>query len=226
MNFSKSKLGLEIKKFWQPFLLFFLIFFLIFNWSEISWIFNYKALSIFISNFFENKNQRIISEEKNEEKKEAIDKEVIEEFEYSEKENILEIPRIEISAPFFLLKSDEEEKILETLNRGVVMFSDFSLPGQPGQTIILGHSARHDWPKSNPAWVFTYLRDVIEGEEIILHFEHRKYTYYVTKKFTLKEGEELPSPKEGENILMLITCWPPGRLVFKQKLVVEAKLKK
>ena len=154
------------------------------------------------------------------EEKESIEKLT---FEFSEKEDSLEIPRIAISAPIFLAKSNEEKKILELLNRGVVMFSDYALPGQPGQTIILGHSAQHDWPKSNPAWVFTYLRDVEEGDEIILHFNHRKYQYLVEKKFILKE-EAIPSSSQDENVLFLVTCWPPGRLIYGERLVIEARL--
>lgn len=211
------------KKLFKYFFLFFLLLFLAINWGNVSWIFNYKAVSLFFSNFFKKPQPQPISEEIKPTKEEEIK---TEDFEFSEKENSLEIPRIEISAPVFLVESVNEKKILEALDRGVVMFSDYSLPGEPGQTIIIGHSAQHDWPKSNPTWVFTYLRDVKEGDEIILHFNHRKYRYLVNKKFILKEGEELPPSPAEENFLFLITCWPPGRLVFKQKLVVQAHLVK
>ncbi len=225
MRFSESNFYLQIKRLWKPFLLIFLIFFLIFNWGEISWIFNYKAVSIFFSNFF-HQNEKLEESLPQSTFVTSLTEPTIEErFEYTEKSDSLEIPRIEIFAPIFLADSKDEKKVLENLDRGVVLFSDYSLPGQRGQTVILGHSARHDWPKSNSAWVFTYLRDVKEGDEIILHFNHRKYSYSVTRKFVLKEGEELPASQTEENVLMLITCWPPGRLVFKQRLIVEAKIK-
>lgn len=215
----------EKKTLLKYFILLFLITFLIFNWGEFSWLFNYKAVSIIISKFFSRERQPKIIEPTITEKPEEVPGP--EKFEFTEKENILEIPRLEISPPFFLMKSTEEKEILKALDRGVVLFSDYALPGESGTTIILGHSARHDWPKTNPAWVFTYLRDAIEGDEIILHFNHRKYPYYVTRKFTLKEGEEISSYPltDSENMLMLVTCWPPGRLSLKERLVVEAQLK-
>jgi len=212
MEAKKEKLTLL-----KFFLFFFLIFFVIINWNRISWLFNYKAISLTFLNW--------LSKEKS---KGAFQTPILtpsSSFPFSEKENSIEIPSIEISAPIFLVKSADEKKILENLDRGVVMFEDYALPSKEGATVILGHSAMHDWPKSNPAWVFTYLRDIKEGDEIFINFEHRKYIYYVTEKFVLKEGEDFPKV-ENENILFLVTCWPPGRLSFKQKLVVEAKLKK
>lgn len=210
----------EIKFLVKAFLILFLAFFLIFNWGKVSWVFNYKAVSITLSRIFSKERKPItnitpIPLTTPEEEK----------FEFTEKENSLEIPAIEIVAPVFLAKSTDEKEILAKLDMGPVMFSDGSLPGNIGATIILGHSAMHDWPKSNPTWTFTYLRDVKEGDEIILNFEHRKYVYIVEKKFILKKGEELPSV-EQKNILFLITCWPPGRLSFEQRLVIEAKLNK
>lgn len=209
----------EIKFLFKAFLILFLAFFLIFNWGKVSWLFNYKAVSITLFRIFSKERKPIpnvaptplptFQEEK---------------FEFTEKQNSLEIPSVEIVTPIYLAKSTDEKEILINLDRGPVMFSDSSLPGNVGATIILGHSARHDWPKSNPTWTFTYLRDVKEGDEIILNFEHRKYVYIVEKKLILKKGEELPSV-EQKNILFLITCWPPGRLSFEQRLVIEAKLK-
>jgi len=203
------------------FLIFFLISFVIINWNNVSWIFNYKAISLTFSN--------LISKQKYQNPLVSPTPTLIPSpsfsFPFSEKENSIEIPSIEISAPIFLAKSTDEKKILENLDRGVVMFEDYALPSKEGATVILGHSAMHDWPKSNPAWVFTYLRDIKEGDEIFINFEHRKYPYYVTKKFILKEGEDFPKV-EGENVLFLATCWPPGKYALKQRLIVEAKLKK
>lgn len=199
----------------------FLIFFIIFNWGKISWIFNYKAVSITLSRIF-SKEKKLIPQLT---VTPPPTPQIEDVFEFTEKENSLEIPSIEIFAPFSLVKSADEKEILAKLDKGPVMFSDNSLPGENGATVILGHSARHDWPKSNPTWAFTYLRDVKEDDEIILNFEHKKYKYFVEKIYVLKKGENIPMV-ENENILFLITCWPPGRLSFEQRLVVEAKLKK
>lgn len=198
------------------FIFFSLIFFLIFNWSKISWIFNYKGVFSYFSN-------RILLQKKYE-ASQKIKENKKEEFEFTEKENSIEIPSIQVFAPLFTGTEEKEEELLKTLDKGPVMLINKALPGQFGPTIILGHSAMREWPKSNPTWVFTYLKDIKEGDEIILNFEHKRYKYKVEKTYILKSGEDFPTV-ESENVLFLVTCWPPGRLLFKQKLVVEAKLK-
>jgi LPXTG-site transpeptidase (sortase) family protein len=213
MKTQKEKLTL-----FKFFLLFFLISFVIINWNRVSWLFNYKAISLTFSNLFLKEKSKGVFPA-------PFPTPILTPLSsFSEKENSIEIPSIEISAPIFLAKSSDEKKILENLNRGVVMLEDYALPSKEGATVILGHSAMHDWPKSNPAWVFTYLRDTKEGDEIIINFDHKQYFYSITKKFVLKKGENLPNIK-NENVLFLITCWPPGRLVFQERLIIEAKLK-
>jgi LPXTG-site transpeptidase (sortase) family protein len=213
MKTQKEKLTL-----FKFFLLFFLISFVIINWNSISWLFNYKAIRLTFSNLFLKEKSKGVFPA-------PFSTPILTPLSsFSEKENSIEIPSIEISAPIFLAKSTDEKKILENLNRGVVMLEDYALPSKEGATVILGHSAMHDWPKSNPAWVFTYLRDTKEGDEIIINFDHKQYFYSITKKFVLKKDENLPNIK-NENVLFLITCWPPGRLVFQERLIIEAKLK-
>jgi LPXTG-site transpeptidase (sortase) family protein len=213
MKTQKEKLTL-----FKFFLLFFLISFVIINWNRVSWLFNYKAISLTFSNLFLKEKSKSVFPA-------PFSTPILTPLSsFSEKENSIEIPSIEISAPIFLAKSTDEKKILENLNKGVVMLEDYALPSKEGATVILGHSAMHDWPKSNPAWVFTYLRDTKEGDEIIINFDHKQYFYSITKKFVLKKDENLPNIK-NENVLFLITCWPPGRLVFQERLIIEAKLK-
>lgn len=99
----------EIQKLIKPFLIVFFISFLIINWGRVSWIFNYKFLSRVISDFFEKKEKK-------------------EEFEFTEKENSLEIPKIEVSAPLIFVKNENE--VYKNLDRGVVIFPNSVLPGE------------------------------------------------------------------------------------------------
>ena len=108
------------------------------------------------------------------------------------------------------------------LNRGAVYFPNSVLPGDMGQTIILGHSAPPGWPKIKHDWIFTRLSELVEGDEIFVYFNHRKYTYHVSGKIFLDRGEELPeSLTNSENMLILISCWPPGKDL--RRIAVEAK---
>jgi LPXTG-site transpeptidase (sortase) family protein len=200
------------------FVFIFLVSALIINWQEISWLFNYKVVSQFFSNFFQGifskeTDQKLSENEVNKEK-------IIKESEISEKENSLEIPKLEIFAPLILV--DKENEVQKGLDRGVVLFPNSVLPGRPGQTIILGHSAPAGWPKIKYDWVFSRLNELSDGDEIFVYFENKKYTYQFSKKIFLERGEELPSLlTNSENILVLISCWPPGKDL--RRIAVVAK---
>lgn len=187
------------KKIWKYFVFIFLVNFLIFNWNEVSWIFNYKAVSEIVQSFFQKNNPIAIS---NSFKDAAIG--------YSDSENNLEIAKIGISAP--LISATDEKDVNKDLSGGVVIFPGSVFPGERGQTIILGHSAPSSWPKINYTWVFTRLDELKEGDEIILHFNHQKLTYYVAEKTFLNKGEEINQRDltSSKNTLVLISCWPPS----------------
>jgi LPXTG-site transpeptidase (sortase) family protein len=206
-----------LKKLLKPFILLFLINFLIFNWNSVSWIFNYKVISGAISDF-SGKISGFFAEI--EDKTNNLGK--VKNVEAFDQENALKIPKIGVLAP--LIAADSKEKDLEAkLNRGVVIFPNSALPGQTGQTIILGHSAPTNWPKIKYDWVFSQLNELEEKDEIKLYFNNREYTYYVKDKIFLEKGEEIPNySTDSGNTLLLISCWPPGKNL--KRIVVEAKL--
>lgn len=214
MNLASFKKNLKI--FWKPFLIVFLIFFLIINWQRVSWIFNYRVISGIFSDFFKKENLTINSNNSEDIKKNSPL------FEYSEKENSLEIPKIEISAPLVLVNSEKE--VYKALDRGVVLFPSSVLPGESDQTIILGHSAPVGWPKIKYDWVFSRLNELEIGDEIFVYFNHQKYPYLVVKKIFLERGEEIPEDlTSSENMLILISCWPPGKDL--RRIAVAATIK-
>jgi len=201
----------DIKRLYKAFFFIFLVSFLILNWNDISWFFNYRVISQTLSNFFQ-KDSPIESK-----MPETI------EFEYSEQENSLEIPKIEVSAPLIFV--EDIDKVYKTLDRGVVHYPGSVLPGEPGQTIILGHSAPPNWPDINYDNVFSRLNELNEGDEVFVYFDHREYVYSVIKKIFLEKGEEIPENglTNSDNMLILISCWPPGKDI--RRIAVEAKLK-
>ena len=207
------------KRLLKPFIFLFLVNFLVFNWNSVSWIFNQRVISGAISEF-SGKISGFFSQIG--EKINIIGhfKEVA--YSNSDKENSLEIPKIGVLAPLIVANSDEKD--LETkLNGGVVVFPNSALPGKSGQTIILGHSAPPDWPKIKYDWVFSRLNELEEKDEIKVYFENKEYVYFVKNKIFLEKGEETPDySTASENILLLISCWPPGK--NSKRIVVEAKL--
>jgi len=211
------------RKLLKYFFLFFLLSFLIFNWGRVSFIFNWHVISQFLSKPaktpFEKKIEKEIPQPKEISQPEKKTEE--KDFEYSEKENSIEIPKIEISAPIILVESEKEIK--SGLDRGVVLFPGSALPGQKGQTIIEGHSAPPGWPKIKYDWVFSRLNELGEGDEVILNFEHQKLSYYVSKKVFLNRGEEIPFKDltNSDDVLFLISCWPPGKDIKRIAVMAE-----
>jgi LPXTG-site transpeptidase (sortase) family protein len=205
---------MEIKKLGRYFISLLLLTLIIFNWNEISWVFNYHVVSGFFSGFFRQSEQGIQDNSNNPEN-----------YEYSDKENSIEIPKVEIMAPLVFIDSAEIKEVEKGLDLGVVHFSDSVLPGQTGQTIILGHSAPPDSPNVKYYWVFVRINELVAGDEVYVFFNNRKYEYTVTGKFFLERGEEIPqdSLTNDTNVLLLISCWPPE--TGTRRIAVEAELK-
>jgi len=211
---------MEVKHLWKAFVFLFLIMLLLFNWANVSWVFNYKAVSGFFSDLFEKEEikQNILPIEPS--------GEIVlnNREEYYDKENSLEISKIEISAPLVFAQSADQSDMQKALNTGVVFYPGSAFPGKSGQTIILGHSAPAGWPKIRYDGIFTRLNELIEGDEVIIYFNNRKYSYIVSKKVFLERGEEISQEgfEDSDNVLVLISCWPPGKDI--RRIAVQAKL--
>lgn len=209
-----------MKKLIKPFIIVFVISFLIINWSDISWVFNYKFLTGALSGFF----QEDIKQTSNSDGSVKSDSSIKDEFKYTNKENSIEIPKIDIKVPLILGKNSDQESMEKELKKGAVLFPDLSMPGQKGQTVILGHSAPLNWPKINYDWVFSNINDLEKGDEISVYFNHREYNYIVEEKIIINKGDEIPQNEltNNNNMLVLVSCWPPGKDY--KRIAVQAKL--
>jgi LPXTG-site transpeptidase (sortase) family protein len=206
----------QIKLFWKPFVLFFVLAALIINWNEISWIFNYKAVSRYTSD--------VIERQKTESDNLATSTTDLE-VEVVSKENQIEIPKLEITVPLIVDETLDDEGVYESLDTGVVFYPSSVLPGQPGQTIILGHSAPENWPHIKYDWVFSKISELETGDEIIVIYNNKEYTYLVTKTVFFEKGQEVSTDLTNSKTssIILISCWPPGTDI--RRIGVEAALK-
>lgn len=205
------------KNLFKAFILFFLLAFLIINWEDVSWIFNYRIISNIFAIKTDSSRQTDISSAKAEE--DNIEENKIEEekeqksFDYTERENSLEIPKIGISAPIVLGATTDPIKLKGELDKGVVLYPNSVLPGEEGQTVLLGHSAPAGWPKIKHDWVFSEINNLEQGDFIYLYYNNKKYNYRIETKGILERGEEIP--QEGltnyDRVLVLVSCWPPGK---------------
>jgi LPXTG-site transpeptidase (sortase) family protein len=217
MSLEKKNLSIfskeGVKKLAKPFILLFLINFLIINWNNVSWLFSYRTIAGIAYKFVEIlENKQSFAEGLNG-KAELV------------KENSLEIPKIGITVPLIVAEDSSQKYFDKELDRGVALFPNSVLPGETGQTIILGHSAPPNWPKINYDGVFSQISDLEKGDEITLYFNNKKYTYSVNGKIFLEKGEEIPNNEiSSDNRLLLISCWPPGKNI--QRIVVESSQNK
>lgn len=205
MNVKKYKNIIEVlwEEMGKPLKIFFAVFFLVFltiGWFTILLNTNSQSASVF-------------GREKN--TKEKI---------LNERSNHIVIPKIEAEAPLFFVDSKEPRDFKEPLKKGVTHFPS-ALPGEKGETIILGHSAPPGWPKRNFNWIFSEISMLNPGDEIYIYFNNRQYQYEVTGKIFLERGEDLPSsyPENLNSSLTLISCWPPG--IDNKRIAVQAVLK-
>jgi len=146
------------------------------------------------------------------------------EFSLTEKENSLEIQRLGLEVPLVFAKSIEIKDMTQDLKRGVVVYPGSNPPGQEGKLIVLGHSSPLGWPKIRYDWVFSKLGDLQPEDEVLINFSRHQYRYRIINKFFLDKGQQIPenSQNRSEQLLYLVTCWPPGK-DFK-RLVIESKM--
>jgi len=199
---------MKIKKLWKIFLCLFFINLLIFNWNKISWFFNYQAVSDLTSDFLKKESLAVQNKE-------------IQNIDIYEA--TIEIPKIEISVPLIFPTTSKQTELVKSLDLGAVHFPNSVMPGQIGQTIILGHSSPVNWPKTKYKWIFSQLNELIEGDKIYIFLNDRKYQYFVVRKFFLEKGERISSSllTKNNNMLYLVSCWPPGKT--EKRIVVEAE---
>ena len=202
--------------------------FLILNWNDVSWIFNYRAVSGLINDFF-NPYPSIDAftldlnfyPNHSEHAGQAIE-EV--KTTYTEKNNILEIPKLSIEVPIVFSQNTDKAAIVKDLDSGVVYYPGSVLPGQKGQIVVLGHSAPPGWPKIKYDWVFSNLNELNEGDKVFIDLNNKQYTYTVKTKLIIDKGADIPTDEllRDKNVLVLITCYPPGKDY--KRIVVQAVL--
>jgi LPXTG-site transpeptidase (sortase) family protein len=204
-----------VKKLWKAFAIFFIIAFFVINWDTVSWVFNYKALSRYFSDRFNGNSAQNF--ENSIVKSEATSSVVVIE------NTVLEIPRIEISVPVTVDKNLNDSQVYKALDFGPVYYPSSALPGQPGQTIILGHSAPPNWPHIKYDWIFSQISTLENGDVIFLNYNNQKLKYSVINKTIIEKGGDLPeiSGAKNNNVLFLVSCWPPGKDL--RRIAVQAQ---
>jgi LPXTG-site transpeptidase (sortase) family protein len=91
-----------------------------------------------------------------------------------------------------------------------------------GQTIVLGHSAPPNWPNIKHDTIFSRIAELSFGSKIVAVYSDKTYTYSVVENRIIDKGGNIPKLARADNVLVLVTCWPPGRDL--KRMVVQADL--
>lgn len=136
------------------------------------------------------------------------------------------IPKINVDAPVvYDVPSLEESVVQSKLRDGVVHYpipGANSVPGQKGNTVLLGHSSNDVFDNGDYKFVFVQLEKLNVGDSFYLHYGGTRYTYSV------KEKKVIMPNQVGELVInsdvplaTLVTCTPPGTAL--KRLVVIAE---
>lgn len=142
---------------------------------------------------------------------------------------LLSIPSLGITAPIVMEPTTNQDRIFAQLEKGIVHYAETPLPGQPGTSIILGHSSVYPWYKGKYGHVFASLSKLQAGDTIQIEHDGDVLNYKVVRSIIFSPNStddfELRSLEytDGSSIV-LMTCWPTGtnakRVALKADLII------
>ncbi len=144
------------------------------------------------------------------------------------KDPVLKIPKINVDTPVdYTLTTIKESVVQSHLKNGVVHYpiaGASALPGEIGNTVILGHSANDVFDDGAYKFIFLHLDRLQPGDTFYLNYEGTRYTYAVTEKKIIDPTQvsELII-NNGKPMATLITCTPPGT-ALKRLLVIGEQI--
>ena len=130
-------------------------------------------------------------------------------------EPLITIPKLAVKAPVLYDLTTLDEAVVESkLESGTVHYpikGANSVPGEVGNTVILGHSANDVFAAGNYKFVFLRLEQLQTGDTFYLNYNSKRYTYVVTGKKVISPSQvsELALSTD-KPIATLVTCVPVG----------------
>lgn len=135
----------------------------------------------------------------------------------------IEIPKFALREQVFAnVNPNDSKEYQKALEVGVAHAKGSAFPGQDKLVYIFGHSTDGAWNVEAYNAVFYQIKDLVAGDEIILHLGDKRFAYVVKEQTVLKGSDvDFINNLQEENLLLLQTCWPPGTTW--QRLFVVAK---
>ena len=135
------------------------------------------------------------------------------------------IPKINVDVPVvYDVSSTDDAPVQAALTRGVVHYNltgASSLPGQVGNTVILGHSSNDVFDTGGFKFAFVLLDRLQPGDIFYLHYNGKRYIYRVSSTRIINPDQvNVLQVGTGKPIATLVTCTPAGTAL--QRLLVFA----
>ena len=138
------------------------------------------------------------------------------------------VPKINVEVPVdYTITTTNEQNIQVSLRDGATHYNlpgANALPGQNGNTVILGHSSNDIFNQGKYKFVFVLLDRLQKDDVFYLHYNGTRYIYRVTDIKTI-DPNDVGALNLGTEKPMatLITCTPPGT-ALKRLLVIGEQI--
>jgi LPXTG-site transpeptidase (sortase) family protein len=147
-------------------------------------------------------------------------------------ENRIVIPKIGKNIPLVDVAIEKgfdfdhmENIFMQELEKGVVRYPGTAKPGELGNAFVFGHSSNYPWLKGDYNDVFALLDELVYGDQIIVYYGQKKFTYTIREKRIVRPGDvKVLERDSSKKELSLMTCWPLGTTI--NRLIVFAELTK
>lgn len=125
------------------------------------------------------------------------------------------IPKINVEVPVdYSITGLTEAQIQTSLRDGATHYNlpgADAVPGQNGNTVILGHSSNDIFNEGKYKFVFVLLDRVQVGDTFYLNYNSKRYIYKVTKTQVIDPNQvSALQVGTGKPMATLVTCTPPG----------------
>src|SRR5579864_5890048 len=97
------------------------------------------------------------------------------------------ISKISVDAPIVLNIAPND--IVPQLANGVVHYQDTALPGEIGNSVLVGHSSDYIWSTGHYKTIFALLDKLSPGDQIVIPYQTQKFTYEVSTVKVVKPTE-------------------------------------
>lgn len=116
-----------------------------------------------------------------------------------------------------------EKDYIAALKEGIAEAKGSTNPGEPGNLFLFSHSTDAPWNIIRYNAIFYLLRELENGDRVIIFYKGRRFDYIVFDKTTTAPSDiTFLTNRYDRPVLTLQTCDPPGTVL--NRLIVRAKL--